>query len=64
MNCENITNRNQWLASLDEEKLDGRLKEMRVELGPKAVRALRRLSVVPMPDVQGAFLRGLTGMRG
>ncbi|KFZ07678.1 hypothetical protein V502_09824 [Pseudogymnoascus sp. VKM F-4520 (FW-2644)] len=29
------------------------------ELTPKAIRAIERLAVTPMPDIQGAFLRGL-----
>ncbi|OBT83815.1 hypothetical protein VE02_05512 [Pseudogymnoascus sp. 03VT05] len=29
------------------------------ELNPKAIRAIKRLMVTPMPDIQGAFRRGL-----
>ncbi|KFY71082.1 hypothetical protein V499_08734 [Pseudogymnoascus sp. VKM F-103] len=34
-------------------------KRIEEELDPKAIRAIKRLAVTPMPDIQGAFLRGL-----
>ncbi|KFZ16086.1 hypothetical protein V501_02401 [Pseudogymnoascus sp. VKM F-4519 (FW-2642)] len=34
-------------------------KRIEQELTPKAIRAIKRLAVTPMPDIQGAFLRGL-----
>lgn len=34
-------------------------KEVQEQLGEKAVRAIRRLSVIPMPDFQSAFLSSL-----
>ncbi|OBT78509.1 hypothetical protein VF21_00983 [Pseudogymnoascus sp. 05NY08] len=40
--------------------LSEELKERKEkELNPKAIRAIKRLMVTPMPDIQGAFRRGL-----
>ncbi|OBT56315.1 hypothetical protein VE04_02849 [Pseudogymnoascus sp. 24MN13] len=33
-------------------------KRIEEELDPKAIRAIKRLAITPMPDIQGAFLRG------
>jgi hypothetical protein len=33
-------------------------EQKEAELTPKAIRAIKRLAVIPMPDVQSAFRRG------
>ncbi|KAL0943834.1 uncharacterized protein CTRU02_201721 [Colletotrichum truncatum] len=43
------------LASKNEDNLSQALKEERDKLGPKAIRALKRMSQIPMPDLQGNF---------
>jgi hypothetical protein len=40
----------------DEAKLTEDEKQYRMDFGEKAVKAIRRLSEVPMPDLQAAFL--------
>ncbi|RYP73207.1 hypothetical protein DL769_004266 [Monosporascus sp. CRB-8-3] len=47
------------LASYDEDRLTEKGKETKKNLGEKAIRAIRRLSSIPMPDFQAAFLRSL-----
>ncbi|KAI1290685.1 hypothetical protein F5Y03DRAFT_401114 [Xylaria venustula] len=39
-----------------------RAKEVQEALGDKAVRAIRRLSVIPMPDFQSAFMSSLSSV--
>lgn len=47
----------QKLATLDEkdEPLTDKQKQARTRLGEKAIRAITRLSAIPMPDLQSAF---------
>ncbi|XTI85849.1 hypothetical protein V2W45_1377750 [Cenococcum geophilum] len=45
-----------FLACAHEDKLNHRGKEEKEKLGEKAIRAIQRLSSIPMPDFQSAFL--------
>ena len=38
-----------------EDRLSEDQRLRKAQLGPKAVRAIKRLSEIPMPDVQSAF---------
>ncbi|KUJ18896.1 uncharacterized protein LY89DRAFT_696307 [Mollisia scopiformis] len=63
---ESLDNRHSLSQTLDawrfdvtlatSENLSDRGKELKAELSPKAIRAIKRLDVTPMPDVQSAFL--------
>ncbi|KAF2495874.1 hypothetical protein BU16DRAFT_359308 [Lophium mytilinum] len=44
-----------FLACANEDRLTDKAKEEKDKLGEKAIRAIRRLSAVPMPDIQSAF---------
>jgi hypothetical protein len=46
----------QKLVCDDEAELTEDEKQYRMNLGEKAVKAIKRLSAVPMPDLQSAFL--------
>ncbi|KAI0868090.1 hypothetical protein GGS24DRAFT_507126 [Hypoxylon argillaceum] len=46
------------LATREEGDLSEKGKELRNKLGEKAIRAIRRLSVIPMPNFQAALLGG------
>ncbi|RFU72659.1 hypothetical protein TARUN_9603 [Trichoderma arundinaceum] len=50
--------RDKFLARRDEEHLTEKGKEVKKELGEKGIRAIRRLSALPMPDFRSAFLAG------
>ncbi|GAW17932.1 hypothetical protein ANO14919_074010 [Xylariales sp. No.14919] len=47
-----------FLAASEEGDLSEKGKELRNKLGEKAIRAIRRLSGIPMPNFQAAFLGG------
>ncbi|KAH9984551.1 hypothetical protein F4779DRAFT_612288 [Xylariaceae sp. FL0662B] len=50
------------LVCIEENRLTEHGKESKSQIGEKASRAIRRLSAIPMPDFQSAFLSGLYGM--
>ena len=43
------------LSTLNDNDLDEHRKELKGKLGEKGIRAIKRLSVIPMPNVQRDF---------